>query len=292
MYSFTVMEGSWAASNGSATKTEINSGETIYLTMIEGVSGFSFSDIQVDGDTAVCSWSGRIFWSDGNSQGPSSKPKEFQHVSGNTWKHENSSGEGHTLTITSPTTVEVEEELKFEFKEEGKTYRQTAHYTLTKQASQSTPDTPATATLNGTWRITGGTLSGSGISANYVRSSAETFTLALSDAGDGDYVLSVSGEGVSKKESTPYVKAYFEGIDDEVRVVWGTSTGARDGLSTCVLSGPNTYSLSYQFSIHDVNTVSYQLVNASTIRYTQSDPSIHDGNDAVVDVALTLERVN
>ena len=192
------------------------------------------------------------------------------------------------MTFTSSTTAEVER-----FEDRNMTF--SFKYTITKQAAAETPGTPAAGTLNGTWRITGGTLSGSGYSANYASSSAETFTLALSDAGDGSYVLSVSGEGVSNKEGSPYVEAYFEGVGDEVRVVWGTSDDWKDWPygdgSVYELTDTNTYSTNFPIVTHDVTSASYQLMSNSTVKYTQRGPSIH-GNEAVVNVELTLERVN
>ena len=76
---------------------------------------------------------------------------------------------------------------------------------------------------NGTWRITAGTLTyQDGTTANYVQGSAtaDPFTIALSDAGDGSYVLSLSAaSGGFMKEGSPYCKVNFEGVNQPVSIM-------------------------------------------------------------------------
>ena len=226
----------------------------------------------------------------------------FQKTGDNTWRMDRTRHNGKPtytiITLTSSTTAQVERYDEYD-------YQIHASYTLTKQNSTQVPDNPGnntTGTLNGTWRITGGSLSEDGSSANYVQrsASAETFTLTLSDAGDGRYVLSVSGEGVREKEGSPYVAAYFEGIDGEVRVVWGTSEDWEDWPygdgSTYKLTGTNTYSAEFPLVTHDVREATYQFTSASTILYTQRCCLRRDTHGYVdcllADVELTLTRVN
>ncbi len=83
--------------------------------------------------------------------------------------------------------------------------------------------------------------------------------------------------------------------------MWGTSedwndpafTGYSTVNSTYKLTGSNTYTAEFPAVIHDVETASFQLTNASTVHYTQTGPCLDTGDrDAVVDVELTLTRVN
>ena len=153
---------------------------------------------------------------------------------------------------------------------------------------------------NGTWCITAGTLTyQDGSAANYVQGSAtaDPFTIALSDAGDGSYVLSLSAaSGGFMKEGSPYCKVNFEGVNQLVRVVWGTSEDwknfAVEANSTYKLTNANTYYAKFPSVTHDVKEVAFHLTSASTVRYTQIGPSIEGNSDTSVNVELTLTRVN
>lgn len=153
---------------------------------------------------------------------------------------------------------------------------------------------------NGTWRITAGTLTyQDGSAANYVQGSAtaDPFTIALSDAGDGSYVLSLSAaSGGFMKEGSPYCKVNFEGVNQLVRVVWGTSENwknfAVEANSTYNHTDATTYSAKFPSVTHDVKEVTFELTSASTVRYTQIGPSIEGNSNTSVSVELTLTRVN
>ncbi len=131
---------------------------------------------------------------------------------------------------------------------------------------------------------------------------ADPFEIGLYDAGDGSYVLSLWAEsGGFDKEGSPYCKASFGASNQLVRVVWGTSedwndpafSGYSTANSTYKRVDTNTYTAEFPAVIHDVETATFQLTNASTVHYTQTGPCLDTGDrDAVVDVELTLTRVN
>ncbi len=120
------------------------------------------------------------------------------------------------------------------------------------------------------------------------------------DHGDEKYILSLSAESDGfEKEGCPYCKASFEGLDSQVRVVWGTSEDweyfSEQGWKTSIyeLSNTNTYSAEFPATVHDVTTAAFNLTSASTATYTQTGPSLDTGDrEAVVDVTLTLTRVD
>ena len=130
---------------------------------------------------------------------------------------------------------------------------------------------------------------------------ADPFEIGLYDLGDDSYVLSLWAEsGGFEKEGSPYSKASFGASNQLVRVVWGTSEYWNDDLfanytanSTYKLTDTNTYTAEFPAVVHDVQTATFQVTNASTVHYTQTGPSLDTGDrDAVVDVSLTLTRVN
>ena len=130
---------------------------------------------------------------------------------------------------------------------------------------------------------------------------ADPFEIGLYDLRDDSYVLSLWAEsGGFEKEGSPYCKASFGASNQLVRVVWGTSEYWNDDLfanytanSTYKLTDTNTYTAEFPAVVHDVQTATFQVTNASTVHYTQTGPSLDTGDrDAVVDVSLTLTRVN
>ncbi len=308
VYDFSILSGTWIPSNGSgsASGSEVNATMTLKGGQVSLTNATSGGSVQVSSNIR---WdavqNGLVLVSDVRDNFGGSGNHTFTRVSGNTWRYSGSDSDGPystTVTITSPTTATVERDGYYSDDDfSGVHFRMT--YTITKQSTPTTPDNPITEnTLSGTWRITGGALGESvlgeiKLTDNYIQgsASAEQFTLTLSEAGDGRYVLSISGGGVKEKEGSPYVEAHFEGINDEVRVVWGTSEDWEDWPygdgSTYKLTNTNTYSSEFPIVTHDVTSASYQLMSDGTVRYKQSGPSIH-GDDRVVEVELTLERVN
>lgn len=302
-YDISVLQGTWAASNGTARWVE--NGETV-----DGVpdekesSSYSFSEIQLNGDIATIFMGGETIWIKQNQNGSHGmaygiRARKFQNIDRNVWHYESENGSNaYTITITSPTTADIEEEIL------EKEWTWTARYTLTKQ-------TTAIPTINGTWRIAGGSLTyqdnGTTRTLNYGGSSSPAqFTLTISDTGEGDYIINVSGAGVFKKEGSPYIKAKFEGISENVRVVWGSSEDRESfgGGTEYKRTDTETYTYSAEFPsvIHDVSTASFRLSQPSRITYTQTGKSIerpesyylehNTEEEPTVTVELYLSRVD
>lgn len=159
-YDISVLAGTWVASNGTAAMTDADDNvdlENFDLTIQEDGTHFEFSNIQLNGNTASIDMYGHTHWEyrSGSRTGKThgmdydlGKTRQFQHVSGNTWRCVNTAPypnqtinpeETITITITSPTTVEIEEKRNFEVwnnrkqaMDEG-VYQWTASFTLTKE---------------------------------------------------------------------------------------------------------------------------------------------------------------
>lgn len=322
-YDISVLTGTWKASTGTCTFTD----PTGTFTLVPGDEGinFSFSDIQqVNDDSANIVMEADIHWKGGtNISGRFSRnSRTFHHIGVNVWRwvvNDPDADDTITITITSPTTLEVEESSTNA--EQHQIY--SARYTLVKQSAT----TPNINDINGTWCITGGTLtylSEDGQTYrdyfDYVQgsSSPEQFTLTISDTGKGDYVINVSGAGVFNKEGSPYIKAAFTGnLRCVARVVWGTSDdweyfgGEEYGGPSSTYKRTDTdiytYSAEFPSAIHDVSEASFRLLQSSRIRYKQTglsvesvekiekypeaDPNAFPGLEGVT-IELTLERVN
>lgn len=307
-YSINVLEGTWKASTGTCIFTDPEG----TFTLVPGDEGinFWFSDIQqVSDDSANIVMEADIHWKGAKDiSGHFRKStRKFQHIGVNKWRwvvNDPDADDTITITITSPTTLDVEESSTND--EMQQIY--SARYTLTKQSSE----TPNITNINGTWRITDGILTyqdnGTTHTLNYVpgSSSPEEFTLTISDIGEGEFLINVSGTGVFKKEGSPYIKAKFEGISENVRVVWGSSEDREYfGGGTEYRRTDNdtyTYSAEFPFVIHDVSEASFRLSQPSRIRYTQKGKSIERPDSyyeeyteeeiPIVTIELTLTRVN
>ena len=129
----------------------------------------------------------------------------------------------------------------------------------------------------------------------------------MSDIREGEYFIDVSGTGVFEKEGSPYIKAKFKGISENVRVVWGTSEfwneWGKVPSSTYKRTDTETYTYSaeFPFTVHDVSEASFRLSQPSRITYTQTGPSIESVEEypnadkstfPAVTVELVLDRVN
>ncbi len=306
---FTALTGTWQASNATGSATA--NGTTFTMTMSTShANTVTFSGVTSSGTLQASS---QIYW-DANGNGVSltdihdnlgsSHEMTFQNLSANTWQmyraRRGDNPEITTITFTSATTAKVERDGYYD-EYQNAHYKMT--YTITKQSdSTTTQETPAAYDLNGTWRITAGTLTyENGTTANYVQGSmtADPFTIALSETGTGTgkYVLALSASsGGFKKEGAGYGKANFEGLSSQVRVVWGTSEDWREidstYSSTYTLTEPNTYHANYGIIFGNITEAQYQMTDASTVRYTQSGYSIDGDYSQKVNVELTLTRVN
>lgn len=154
-YDVSVLAGTWKASTGTCTFTD----PTGTFTLVPGDEGinFSFSDIQqVNDDSANIVMEADIHWKGGtNISGRFSRnSRTFHHIGVNVWRwvvNDPDADDTITITITSPTTLEVEESSTNA--EQHQIY--SARYTLVKQ--DSTREYDIVSTLAGTWIASDGT---------------------------------------------------------------------------------------------------------------------------------------
>ena len=145
-YDISVLQGTWVASDGTATMT--GDSENFNLIMEEEGGSFSFSDIQLNGNNASIDMEGETFWEyqngsrlgTGHRQGYRKEIRAFQHVSGNIWRRvftNSTTNRTTTITITSPTTVTFEEEeigeVVYGPEGEATSHNWKASFTLTKE---------------------------------------------------------------------------------------------------------------------------------------------------------------
>ena len=160
----------------------------------------------------------------------------------------------------------------------------------TTPESDITPNTPDSNTdgINGTWRIASGkitvTVPGQNITANYIQgsASAQQFTISVSKNTHNQYhTIALSGNGVDTSELVyGIVTARFGGngkdIPEELPAVHGSDFFEANGNG-------NGYVIPQL--VNDQTTISYQLMNDSTINY-----SLNNHDSFIID--LTLTRVN
>ena len=248
-YDFSIIAGSWTASNGTGSATGANG--TFDLRMRHVVA--SFSNVQVSGNSATATASTSSEWNAYQNgayattiyNDYSQATITIQRTGENIWRYTfPDSTSTITVTITSPTTANVTEE--------GTTsdgYRYTGSYTMTKDDPDS-PETYDISALQGTWRPSSGGGSATGNGGSYDLRLNSNGSLTLSN-------VQVNGNTLSGNMSgTIYWNVYQNGIRImtagleysrlEMHSVGGNTWRTSDNKATLTLTSQTTASVREQ----------------------------------------------
>ena len=262
-YNFSILEGSWTASNGSGTATRTDG--TFDLRMVH--VNVSLSSVQANGNTATAIASASSEWEAyQNGVYVTSIYSDYSRetvtiitLSANTWRYTLPNGNSTiTVTITSSTTAQVTEE--------GTTsdgYYYSASYTVTKD----NPDSPSTydySTLQGTWVFSSGRGSATGNGGNYDLVPSSIGTLTISSLQENGDTLTGSMAGTLYwnvyQNGTQVLRAGLQYSRLEARRISGDTWRTIDDNVTITLTSQTTasitekgtfwaYGLPYQYNI-------------------------------------------
>ena len=166
--------------------------------------------------------------------------------------------------------------------------------------NDSTNSNGVEGTIEGTWKITSGTLShSSGVTAQYVEgsASAEQFNITVTESTPdsssyihyGNRTITLSGEGIVTNGDATKVTGNFTSDSPLLDDINGETTEIVIGDNTYNLVGTNTYKSDILGDGSIVRT--FQLTASSTLQYTYVTNANNPSDGGVTTMTIIMTRI-